>query len=282
MIASRHYTPANSSLKSRADFIHIRLWRHVEHLIQKITFGSEKYSVGKTRTLGSIQALLLIIEWHPRALHFPPETDGWDSSLAPSIDDTFQPNARKTDAGRRWREDVFEPAKRSDRMSWMLVGIATTLAHELGVFDHLEDEDGHPDSASKRKTLLRTRRLLFLYASQLSLRLGCTTVFPQVNHQAITYTPDLSTSPQEQPNQDREIMISKWIEITKLLTTATEMFFASPSATRQMFRSSRYVSLLDHFQPLLTRWYNEFSAMDCPSELPLLQPPVIKWFVLYN
>ena len=268
MIASRHHVPSKGSGgKARADSVHNRMWRHIEHLIQKITFGSEKYSLAKTRTLGSIQAMLLIIEWHPRALHFPPEYDGWDASLAPSIDDTYQPQNINSEASKRWREDVFEPAKRSERMSWMLVGIATTLAHELGVFNH-EDAEGH-DHASMRnnQAILRIRRLLFLYASQLSLQLGCSSVFPQGSHQNLVHPPVFGELAEEQVTSDRETLITKWIEITKLSATATEMLFANRAVTRQMLKTSRYISLLNHFEPLLCRWHTDYAEMSCPTIL---------------
>ncbi|KAK5947786.1 hypothetical protein OHC33_011181 [Knufia fluminis] len=259
MIASRHHVPARGGGggRARSDFVHVRMWRHVEHLIQRITFGSEKYSLAKTRTLGSIQALLLIIEWHPRALHFPPEGDGWDASLAPSIDDTYKQSI-SSEATKKWREDVFEPAKRSERMSWMLVGLATALAHELGVFDHEDDVR----STEKHQSILRTQRLLFLYTSQLSLRLGCSNIFPQGSNQSIAHVIDTE---QEQASREREILITRWIEITKLLTTANEMLFGSQAAIKQMFKSSRYVMLLEHFEPLLHRWRTDFDEMSCPT-----------------
>lgn len=266
MIASRHHVPAKGSGgRARADFVHNRVWRHIEHLIQRITFGAEKYSLAKTRTLGSIQAMLLIVEWHPRALHFPPENDGWDASLAPSIDDTFQQQNVNSEASKRWREDVFEPAKRSDRMSWMLVGLATTLAHELGVFNHEDTERTDAESINRSQTVLRTRRLLFLYVSQLSLQLGCSSVFPYASHQNIAYVPNSRELAEEQATQDREKLITRWIEITKLLTTATEMLFANQAVIRQMFKGSRYVSLLEHFEPLLSRWHADFAEMSCPT-----------------
>ncbi|KIX05976.1 uncharacterized protein Z518_03950 [Rhinocladiella mackenziei CBS 650.93] len=264
MISSRYHHPPGPGGAVRADFIHARLWRHIEYLVQRITFGSEKYSIAKSRTLGSIQALLLITDWHPRSLHFPPENDGWDASLAPAVDDTFTPQDRDTEAGKRWREDVFEPAKRSDRLSWMLVGLATTLAHELGVF-RPADEVHNTESIAARSSKSRIRRLLYLYATQLSLRLGCTSVFPQEALQDIAQTSLSSDLPTRPPHRDRELMLSKWIDITKLLTTVTDMFFASRSVTKQILRSTRYISLLDHFQPLLDSWYRGFTQMSCPT-----------------
>lgn len=237
----------------RADFIHSRLWRHIEHLLQRILLGAEKYSVAKSRTLGSIQALLLITDWHPRAVHFPPDNDGWDASLAPSVDDAYTPQPMTNEATRRWRDDVFEPAKRSDRLSWMLIGMATTLAHELGVFKPHEDE--HETESHTAGTRERIRKLLYLYTAQLSLRLGCTNIFPQ---EALL---DVTSSPQSRKaleSRSDELMLSRWIEITKLLSAAADMFFGSPSTTKKLLRGTRYLTLLNHFKPMLDAWYQDF------------------------
>lgn len=189
MISSRYHILPGSGGLSRADYIHIRVWKHCEHLILRIAFGAEKYSKAKTRTLGSIQALLLMTEWQPRSLHFPPDGDGWDASLAPSIDDTFGIPHRGEDVNlARWREEVFEPAKRSDRMSWMMIGLAVSLAHELGVYVG-DTEDVDPGSRDPPSVRLRIRRLLFLYVNQLASRLGCTSILPHSNSQLLSYSP---------------------------------------------------------------------------------------------
>jgi hypothetical protein len=250
MISSRHYHPPGLGGAMRTDFIHSRLWKHVEHLLQRITLGAEKYSVAKSRTIGSIEALLLITDWHPRAIHFPPENDGWDASLAPSVDDNFMARSSDNETVRRWREDVFEPSKRSDRLSWMLLGLAMTLAHELGIFKM----DTDPENTGFRSTV-RTRKLLYLYSTQLSLRLGCTNIFPQEILLDVLQPsqPDLSRS-----DFQETLLLSKWLELAKLLSTAADMFFGSPSATKKLLRSTRYLTLVDHFKPLLDRWYQDY------------------------
>ncbi|KAK5169338.1 zinc finger transcriptional activator [Saxophila tyrrhenica] len=266
MIASRHLAAHGPAGKTRSSFIHARTWRHIEHLVQRITFGTEKYSSAKSRTLGSIHALLLIIEWHPRLLHFPPEHDGWDAGLAPTVDDSFQLQDRNSETARRWREDVFEPAKRSDRLSWTLVGLAITLAHELGVFD--PQNDGGEVGAAETyvpSTKIRIKKLLYLYSHQLSLRLGCPNMFPQGEHSVLQPAPAARLSHLDHATRDREVLLTKWIEITKLLTTATHMFFSSPTAIKNILRSYQYIGLLEHFQPLLDRWHEDFSRASLPS-----------------
>lgn len=186
--------------------------------------------------------------------------------LAALLDDSAQPQDRKSEAARRWREDVFEPAKRSDRLSWMLVGLAITLAHELGVFDAI-DYDVEPSAqTSLSDTKTRIRRLLYLYSHQLSLRLGCPNMFPQGDHVILPPQSATNSSRIDQPTKDRELLLSKWIEITKLLSTATHMFFPSKSATKTMLRSYRYVSLVEHFHPLLSKWRDDYEAASLSSE----------------
>jgi hypothetical protein len=223
----------------------MRLWKHCQHLIARITYGQEKYSATKLRSLGSIKALLLMTEWHPRALHLPPEHDGWDASLASSTEDTPSLDHQDGSHPLRWREEVFEPAKRSDWMSWMLLGHATSLAHELGVFEEPDPEDDRQKLSADTRS--RTRRMLFLYVNQLSLRIGCVSVLPP--GLSLSLSPQAS-SQRDTATQERDDLISQFIEITKLRSTTTDMFFPSKSATRQLMSSGRYVSLLEHFRPL--------------------------------
>ena len=35
----------------------------------------------KTRGLGTIESFLLMTEWHPRALHFPIDFNGWEDEM---------------------------------------------------------------------------------------------------------------------------------------------------------------------------------------------------------
>ncbi|KAL6354329.1 hypothetical protein LRP88_11657 [Fusarium phalaenopsidis] len=264
MISSRYHILPGYDGPSRADFIHMRIWKYCEHLINRITFGAEKYCTARTRTLCSIQALLLITEWHPRAIRFPPESDGWDHGLAPGVDDSYgHPHGVIDPNAIRWREEVFEPAKRSDRMSWSLVGLATTLAHELGVFQDTGDEIDD-STVGSQPSRLRIQRLLFLYVHQLTLRLGCTSIFPQTL-QLASSLPPIATTPEGRCRYDREVILSQYIDITKLLKTATDTLFPNKRMAKQIIRSGRYLALLEHFNPLLDSWYKKFTHLELPT-----------------
>jgi hypothetical protein len=257
MISSRFFTLPGPGGVSRSHFIHQRFWSYCELLIRRVMFGQEKHATAKVRIVGTIESLILIADWHPRALHFPPETEGWDGEL---ISDTYDRHNRLQQQGEapliRWREDVFEPARRSDRMSWMLLGAATNLAYELGVFTDNANPPSAPNGSEDRWE--RVRRLLYIYVTQLSVRLGFASILPQnISFHATAPSPIvLSTA-----NADyREGFISSWVELVQLAKTASAMFFQSSAFTKQQLLSGHYATLLNHFAPSLLRWHDSFLA----------------------
>jgi hypothetical protein len=147
-------------------------------------------------------------------------------------------------------------------MSWMLLGLATTLGHELGVFDETDSDLVEPQLSANAVSKLRVRRLLFLNVNQLALRLDCTSLLPQSSCQSISYPDAVS----DDPNIERDTLITLWIDITKLLKTATEMFFSSKASTKQILRGGRHISLLEHFRPLLAQWYKTFCEFRSTSK----------------
>ncbi|KPI45661.1 Transcriptional activator ARO80 [Cyphellophora attinorum] len=251
-ISTRYHILSGMSGASRAEFLHKRLWNTCQSLIQRLLFGQDKFPAS-TRSIGSIKALLLLTEWFPRALHFPPENEGWDASLAiDATTDVDQSPAHGSSDKIKWREEVFEPAKRSDKMSWTLLGLATTLAHELCVFEECPDEDAYEISPEAR---VQMRRLLFLYVSQLSLRLGCSSPLPREITSTLSYP---AATWQDPISQDWHRLIDLWIEITKLRKATTDMCFPSKSSTKNLIGVGRYSTILEHFRPLLAQWHNHY------------------------
>ena len=259
-ISSRYHVLPGYGATSRGYLIHERLWNHCQHLLLRIVLGQEKGSKGKTRSLGTVEALLLLTEWHPRALHFPPPNDGWDSDLLFTVADGRDEIPRAPDTARgRWLVDVIDPAKRSDHMAWMLVGCAVSLAHELGVFDGHDSEHSHtqpehvPGERRRNEQRVRLRRLLYVYIEQLSLRLGCRSITPQSLNHAITDRRASATTSTDH-SVYWQTFIDAWIELTKLVKSASDTLFPSPSLTASLLNSGRYVNMIEHFQPLLSAW----------------------------
>ncbi|KAB8226387.1 hypothetical protein BDV33DRAFT_226881, partial [Aspergillus novoparasiticus] len=255
MIASRYFVLPGAGGISRSHFIHHRLWQYCELLIRRIMFGQEKYSTAKTRIVGSIESLILISDWNPRSVHFPPETEGWDGELiSPAYDRRNRLQTSEDIPLIRWREDVFEPAKRSERMSWMLLGAAVTLGYELGVFS-----DGYsntpPLANGQAVRVYRARKLLYTYVTQMAVRMGCPSPLPD----SILFIADASQAIITEPtNRKWEGYMKSWTELTHLMKTASAMFFQSIPHVKQQLLSGHYSTLLQHYASSLTKWHDEF------------------------
>ena len=237
MISSRYHTLRGIASLSRSRFIHEELWQYTQRLIQRIILGQEKGPDYALRSIGSIEALLLMSEWHPQAIDLAPSRYGWDSELLVT-------NEQPTLKSNSWLEDVIEPTKRLDRMSWMLLGSAQLLGHELGIFREQREEDPSERAESEQFRRMKVRELLCIYVTLLAARLGCHSMI------AITFSKSaLSklTKPSSRP-------LGAWIELMKLTKAVNGLLFPSASGTRELLRTGNYIDLLEHFQPLLDQW----------------------------
>jgi hypothetical protein len=167
-------------------------------------------------------------------------------------------------------------------MCWMLLGNALALSFELGVFDDIDDttslggETYRPEfeSPAYRRRAYRVQKLLLVYVTQLSGRLGWTNMVPRhISNSAFFKTPGQSFGggqhiPQKHkeglPGADDELedTMAAWIELTTLLKSGNELLFPSRKQTRELIRSGRYVAMLEHFQPLLRGWRHEFDKLN--------------------
>ncbi|EAW11335.1 putative C6 transcription factor [Aspergillus clavatus NRRL 1] len=263
MISSRYHVLPGAGGQSRNFFIHHRLWQHCQQLVTRLTFGQEISSQPKIRNIGTIEALLLMSDWHPRSLHFPPESDGWDSDLV-TVDHEPQEQADSSDVSEnRWAKDMIEPAKRSDQMSWMLLGSALSLAYELGIYE--TGDKGRNTFAVYERFMTqdqirlrrqRVQRLLYVYINQMAWRIGCVSLMPQgLSHSIINRQTARELS---QSGEEWLTFMDSWMDLTKLAKSVTDMFFPSVSFARQQLQSGRYIDLLDHFRPLLDKWKERY------------------------
>ncbi|EOD44338.1 putative fungal zn binuclear cluster domain containing protein [Neofusicoccum parvum UCRNP2] len=184
-VSSRYMALSGPGSSSRPYAIHEKLWNYLQGMIDRMIWGQEQFGGGfcgagaeqgcdvnplsrkGLRTLGTVESLMLLTEWHPRALHFPPGDDD-DELMAPdeatmasmvngclseAVDDQYR------GSGGQRIDSWLEPCWRSDRMCWMLLGNALALAYEIGVFDdksetEFHDENKHLPPAKEYKKLL--------------------------------------------------------------------------------------------------------------------------------
>lgn len=311
-IASRYRKLPGTGGLCRANAIHEQLWTYLRGMIERVIWGQEAFGggfcgsgadenqssstapwrglrKGSLRTLGTIESLMILTEWHPRALHFPP-SEVVDELMIPAYDSG--PPASGSDGntnpavgvGGRRVESWLEPAWRSDRMCWMLLTAAMGLGYELGVFDNIEEllDTGaisrpEYEEESYRLRAHRIKRLVLVYLSQLAGRLGWTNMVPEnlrkqaslnrptpvdgttpgtnISVVSFNYIPDLELDDQ---------CIQCWAGISNAMHTGNEKLFRSRKHTTDIIQSGRYIELLKEFQPMLQSWWVQFERFRLP------------------
>lgn len=265
MISSRYHTLRGVGGSSRAFFIHHRLWQHCQHLLLRVTLGQEKKSKARTRNVGSIEALLLMSEWHPRSLQFPPDTDGWDSDFIMTHLDARDPplTDEEIPVSARWREDVVEPTKRFERMSWMVLSSALALAHELGAFDsstRIPEPDGllgiDAEMYLEHLELRRQRlpSLLFVYINVLSSRIGCTSPMPSDTNISVPVSMLLL---RQKEGKEWVSFMNSWIGITKMSSSMMGALYPLMNAPMDFDTADRFMSMVEEKQILIANWRQE-------------------------
>ncbi|KAK4137185.1 hypothetical protein BT67DRAFT_371129 [Trichocladium antarcticum] len=318
-ISSRYRRMPGTGGHCRSHAIHEQLWTYLRGMIERVVWGQEAFGGGfcgsgaaademlssstapwrglrrgSLRTLGTIESLMILTEWHPRALHFPPN-EATDELLLPPAYDSNSPmdmdgNQKPSGGfGGRRIESWLEPAWRSDRMCWMLLSTGMGLAYELGVFDDVDEllaagaiSRPEYEEESYRLRANRIKRLLLIYLSQLAGRLGWTNMVPEKlrksdpavsrrrRHSVEGTTP--GTNPSSLSNgfnyiPDLELddqIIHCWAGISNAMHLGNEKLFRSRKHTTEIIQSGKYIELLKDFQPMLKDWWNQFERFRLP------------------
>lgn len=136
-------------------------------------------------------------------MHFPPK-DGDEEILAPANDD-YTASSVETSAsgGETTIASWSEPALRSDRMCWSLIGTSYVLAFELGIFGTYAEGVLSTDGRIKREGGLpeyrrradRIERILYVFIIQASGRFGLPSMYAdQVNRFTLAHLQNGSLS----------------------------------------------------------------------------------------
>ncbi|KAA8567703.1 hypothetical protein EYC84_008175 [Monilinia fructicola] len=298
-ISSRYMKITGAGGHCRSHAIHEQLWTYLRGMIERCLWGQEAFGggfcgsgaeasltsstapwrglrKGSLRTLGTIESLMVLTEWHPRALHFPP-AEATDELMLPIPD---KEDAYTTDdegghrlpggVGGRRIEGWLEPAWRSDRMCWMLLSTAMGLGYELGVFDDIDEflADGgemtRPEynEESYRLRAARIKRLLLIYVTQLAGRLGWTNMVPENLRKT-----DPAFAPRKRRQSIDELddqIIHCWAGISNAMRIGNERIFKSRQYTTKIIQDGSYTDLLKDFQPMLSSWKREFDRFGLP------------------
>ncbi|KAF5854877.1 hypothetical protein ETB97_010942 [Aspergillus alliaceus] len=267
MIASRYHSLPGSSGRVRANYIHQILWQHCQAILLDLLLGQGQGATPMMRAIGTIEALLLLVEWHPKPLlHWGVERG--DSQVRTKEDEPIR-GVQSPAIGGLQRNDVIEAALRSDRMSWMLLGCASTLAQEIGIY-RLDQEKSHTvllngigashhalcNTSIERERLDRASLLLRIFKHQLASRLGTLqTVSPFTG----CITPQVTA--EYGPGQRLRI-VTAWVDISQLERSATEYMMASKHRTNIHHAREDSVrtdiETVTHMELALAEWIKEY------------------------
>ena len=299
-ITSRHMKLSGPGAQSRAYSIHDKLWTYLRCMVERLLWGQEQFGggfcgggtvkvresktgqitwKGSLRTLGTVEAILLLTDWHPRALHFPPGDD--ENRLLDADYNLFRDAPMNKSEETVADQDVpsskvpysswLEPAWRSDRMSWMLLGLAQALSFELGVFDNnhynCQNQHGaHSECARKR----RVRRLVLVYVSQNSGRLGIPSMLPLSQWETDTvFERTHRHQTQGRPEDPIDLMQDCWLHIASIMYQANQRIFPSREFTRDLISSGQYSTSIAEFTPLLKDWKAKFDRVKSTIDKPM-------------
>lgn len=261
MISSRYNSIPGPTSLSHAFHIHSCIWRYCQKMVTALIFGQSRSALGSDTSYGTIMALLLLCEWHPRSFHFPPDADGLGGFAMSALggdSDQEEPTAHE-----RWLRQVHEAVQCSDRMSTMLVGCSLTLSHELRVFDDADERGDDSVFPVVSPQQAHVRHLVYLYTHLLADKPSFTSLLPEKVSQL------LAENRRAGDASDWSHNITKaWLELSDLWRSFQEMAPTTKATTSGGTRTRKCLSLVDHFTSLLTQWSDRHvTSTDMTHEL---------------
>ncbi|KAN0095784.1 hypothetical protein V8E51_016495 [Hyaloscypha variabilis] len=244
---------------TRGQIIHDRLWNYLRSMITSVFWSEESFLSENTtnpetaqrsvlRTVGTCEALLLLLEWHPRTLHFPMVDNDTNSIIVRDGSEKRSHVATEVRYG-RMRSGLYW-LSRSDRMCWSLLGLAQTLAVELGLFE--KQDMRHSGEDIERAN--RIQQLLWVFSIQSSGRLGW------------KYLSTLS--------MERQPMLASvddtsrcWVGVASCLKKGHELLFSTPKQTSDIINKREYDPLLRILQKLLDDWRRDFDTANLSKSM---------------
>ncbi|KAJ5404284.1 hypothetical protein N7509_004155 [Penicillium cosmopolitanum] len=246
MIGSRYRKWEGPAAVARSYIVHDRIWRYLQGMISRLTW-SEDLFVGEFpslngprpaytdswshgfRTLGTCEALLLLLDWHPRALHFPPPDDDMSSIIIPET--------------KKMRDNA-------NRLCQSMLSTVLMLAAEMGIFSEdnslwqNEAEHDNLNIAREYERFHRIRCLIWVYATQQPGRPG-------------RRNPTQCT-PIESPDVRNDDATECWMRVATIMKNANDLLFPSPKYTRDIIRNGDYLQIVRGLEPSLNEALVQF------------------------
>ncbi|KAL8914208.1 MAG: hypothetical protein Q9171_001079 [Xanthocarpia ochracea] len=309
-IASRYKKLSGAGAESRSYMVHERLWSYLQNMITRMFWGQEQFGggfccagtkelpprsaiKGGLRTMGTIESLLLLNEFHPRSMHFPPGDDGDD--ILTSVDEHHVPLRREETAreGAVLDETTLagwsEPAFRSDRMCWSLIGMSHTLAYELGVFGDYNrgfrtvrppGPSATPSSYDVERSD-RIERLLYVFINSACGRFG----FPPMydGHDEDLDLRGIHARVMARPYSQNSIdtIQEAWTDITLIMKGCNAHLFTSRDHTEALIQNGGYMTFLDQLQHLTNSFSRKLESAGLPRYALIILSIDLEYIRLY-
>ncbi|KAF4768984.1 hypothetical protein HAV15_008417 [Penicillium sp. str.  len=272
MIGSRYRKWTEPAAVARSYIVHDRIWRYLQGMISRL-FWSEDLFVGEFlslkdpflgpgrgprstymdswshgfRTLGTCEALLLLLDWHPRALHFPPPDEDTSSIVIP---EPKRPRKTASTTGYYGPGSGHDWLARSDRLCHSMLSTVLMLATEMGIFcednSFWQDEirNDHQKMVCDQERFHRIRCLIWVYATQQPGRPG-------------RRNPAQCT-PIKSPDIKNDDATECWMRVAISMKNANDLLFVSPKYTGEIIRNGQYLRIVHSLEPLLNKSIIEF------------------------
>ncbi|KAJ8103025.1 hypothetical protein POJ06DRAFT_273616 [Lipomyces tetrasporus] len=211
--------PPPSGNSPRSKQVHSAIWTYGESLISQ-TVWAEASSI----SLATVLAFLLLSQWNPRAVHYRIGDYANPVNLPSNDEDGRGPEGGGGYGG-------FAAARRSDRMAWMMIGVAIRLAQDMNLF-------------SKWREIC----LACFYSDiTLALRLGRPSM--------------LSYSFQDTPSLTFSHLDNAKLDILRILSFAHQSLYSSPGSMHKILNSQNYLPLLKYFRSKLLAWNAKYQFL---------------------
>ncbi|KAE8334123.1 hypothetical protein BDV24DRAFT_170549 [Aspergillus arachidicola] len=259
MISSRYHSLPGCSGQERANFIHSKLWGRCQGLLLDIILGQGPKGIA--RSIGTIEALLLMIEWHPGSLHSQ-GVESEDRHRCQESEFGLRTNASAS-PGAPERE-VGDVVWRSGRMSWILLGCANALSQEIGLRDSGDCDIGFPPTNKdilsrqtsnillQKKRLSQASLLLRILKHQIAFRQGL----------KLDTSPFMGYTPPQELGEDilaRQLKIAAaWADINQVERWVTEyQLVPNGGSQAQETTNPSPIQLVSYVELSLAEWFSE-------------------------
>ncbi|KAM6529368.1 zinc finger transcriptional activator [Fusarium falciforme] len=286
-LASRYHVLSGNHGQIRSERIHWGAWRSLQKCLQSAMWGSTK-----TRSLGTIASMLLLIDWHSKAINNPGAFSSEDDSFAcdmppdmPESDSQESPTSlnSKQRHGMTTRLEnlgITFSAYRSNKMSWMLLANAIALARE-GCYFEIETRS-LLDSINNDKTANRDWAhvicvFIYLADEHLALRLDLEPLLPESSRKIVVHRLSKMFTRALPEKEHWE----SYFELTEEMRKAREYLHELKQTASRPY-SYDLVPILEYTQRRLERWKRQFERLDQSSLLSACLSIEFGYAVIYS